>query len=419
MPNNQQVIDKIAEKASFKWQESALLIGMLKDKYSHLVGGGTEQTNRIRRSMFSSASHDGQDSSSSENLQDEGSVTLGVNFEKHQKVPVTENEMKYSISDFQRQIIDPAIRQLSSEAELFAHTYVAQNAGGKVGIAGTAPTSVGILNDVAKRFDKYGVPTDKRLSILSPDMKYAILPDLQQKEVSEVLPAALRDGKIGNISGISHYMHNINYAHKTGNYGGTPLVNGTLQTTSWTLARDTYVSTVNTDGWTSGATLKKGDIISIDGVNAVHPQTKADLGIKQHFTVIADAVAGAGGDMAIIVTPPLIAVNNTGNSANYMTVASAPADNAPITVESGAADTTFGANSLAFHPEALAFRSDPLARPPKNVGGQVAFSTKNKGSLPITCMMYYDPLTKKTYAEFHMRFALAVVEPRAVIQILG
>ena len=112
------------------------------------------------------------------------------------------------------------MRQLSGEAELFAHQYLSRNAGGKVGTAGTAPTNVNILNDVAERLDLYHIPTDKRMVCLNPSMKRAILPDLQQKEVDSVLPQALRDGKIGNIGGLKVYNHTINpntvsYTHLT------------------------------------------------------------------------------------------------------------------------------------------------------------------------------------------------------------
>ena len=72
---------------------------------------------------------------------------------------------------------------------------------------------------------------------------------------------------------------NIN-VHQVGPLGGTPAVNGAGQTGS----------TLNTNGWTAAAAsrLKKGDIFTIAGVNAVNPQTRQTTGQPSlHFFCVS------------------------------------------------------------------------------------------------------------------------------------
>ena len=97
----------------------------------------------------------------------------------------------------------------------------------------------------------------------------------------------------------------------------------------------------------------KGEIITIANVNAVHPQTKADLGYARQFVVTED-YAGGGGQISIY--PEIIPDGSEKN------VTASPADNAGITIV-GTASTPYSV-SLAYVKDAFTFGTVDLPEYP-------------------------------------------------------
>lgn len=97
----------------------------------------------------------------------------------------------------------------------------------------------------------------------------------------------------------------------------------------------------------------KGEIITIANVNAVHPQTKADLGYARQFVVTED-YAGGGGQISIY--PEIIPDGSEKN------VTASPADNAAITI-AGTASTPYSV-SLAYVKDAFTFGTVDLPEYP-------------------------------------------------------
>ena len=145
----------------------------------------------------------------------------------------------------------------------------------------------------------------------------------------------------------------------TGSRTVTGAVNGANQNTNY---RDVAVSsttngnfltqTLAIDGVGANATIKDGEIFTIEGVFAYDNRKQATKGRLQQFRVIGDHTASAGGAVAALRISPAIVVPNTAtsigdngvNTANA-TVTAAPADNAVITF-SGAASTQFQQRAL-------------------------------------------------------------------------
>jgi hypothetical protein len=102
---------------------------------------------------------------------------------------------------------------------------------------------------------------------------------------------------------------------------------------------------VDNAGTTSGATITlksgsttflKGDVITIATLNAVHPETKADLGYLKQFVVTADSGANA---TSLSISPAIV---YTGAKKNVST-ASLGADRAVVKVGVAAvASATYG-----------------------------------------------------------------------------
>jgi hypothetical protein len=164
-----------------------------------------------------------------------------------------------------------------------------------------------------------------------------------------------RTGQFGaEALGIDEWYWDPNMpTHTTGYFtASTPVVNGANQTGS----------TLNCNGWASGATLlRQGDIFTIAGVNAVNPVSYIDTGTLQQFVVTADTNDASGAMASLPISPAII------TSGPLQTVTASPASGAAITVQgaTGTVSATLGTSggtvgltskqSLVFNPAAFAF----------------------------------------------------------------
>lgn len=140
-------------------------------------------------------------------------------------------------------------------------------------------------------------------------------------------------GKIGKVSGVNTYENTV----LTNFQSGTAAT-----TTGYTATLTGGSATVAVTGGTT--TFLLGDIVTFAGVNAVHPETKANLGYLQQFVLTANSGASAT-SLAVSPTPVL-----TGATQNVSSLGSSPA-----VVKVGGGTSALYAQSVIFHPEAFAF----------------------------------------------------------------
>ena len=103
---------------------------------------------------------------------------------------------------------------------------------------------------------------------------------------------------------------------------------------------------------TGTGSILAGEVITIAGVFAVHPETKVSTGVLQQFVVTADYAGGAG---SLAISPAMV------TSGAAQNVSNAPADNASIGV-AGSAGVGYG-QSLLFHEDAFTFATADLLMP--------------------------------------------------------
>jgi hypothetical protein len=101
--------------------------------------------------------------------------------------------------------------------------------------------------------------------------------------------------------------------------------------------------------------VKKGDIFTLAGVNAVNPETKRNTGVLQQFVVTANKTGASNAITDIAISP---AITTTGP---YQTVSALPADNAAVTF-AGTAATAYAIN-MAYHRDALTLATIDLVMP--------------------------------------------------------
>ena len=141
---------------------------------------------------------------------------------------------------------------------------------------------------------------------------------------------------MGVAAGFKWKMAQNIYTHTVGPLGGTPLVNGGSQ----------VGASIITNGWTAAAAsrLKKGDIFTLAGVNAVNPITKVSTGALQQFVVTADVSSDGAGNLTAAISPSIV------TSGSTQSVTGSPANGAALVVL-GAANAVSPQN-IAHHKDA-------------------------------------------------------------------
>lgn len=171
--------------------------------------------------------------------------------------------------------------------------------------------------------------------------------------------------------------------------GSGYLVNGANQTGS--------LLAVNTG---TGAILA-GNVITLPTVNAVHPQTKADLGYLQPFVVTANYAGGAGN---ISISPSISVSGPTQNVTN-----------SPITTNAvtiiGTSGTTYGVN-LGFQRDFLAFVTADLPLPPKKDASRMEWQ-----GLSLRVIQDFDTVNDMFLTRVDILYGYNVIRPELAVRL--
>jgi hypothetical protein len=163
----------------------------------------------------------------------------------------------------------------------------------------------------------------------------------------------------------------------------------------------TNKSTISID--TGTGTWAVGDIFTIEGVNAVHPQTKADLGYLKQFVV---TTASAGGSVTLEFSP---AIESSGPGQNVSAAPGADKDVLPL----GTLSTAY-AQSLAFHRDAFYFVTADLPKP-EGMGVQV--SQKTYKGITLRFMNGFDIANDMYVSRFDIAYGAGVLRPELACRI--
>lgn len=287
---------------------------------------------------------------------------------EQREIPVTVDTRKhigftYSDDDFQLSMPEFVRKHSLQEAARAMATDINRDLLGLydgvynwVGAPGQLINSMADWNKSQLRLDLMDVPAANRFGVVSSEDGWSLVDEATSLNAAdEEVIRARRKGMINrDAGGAQLYRTSHVRSHTVGNYAGTPLVNGASQDVTYAQFKASG-QTLETDGWSSGSSeLKKGDVFTIAGVFAVHPNTKDPHSHLQQFVVKAD-VSDTGGAKSISIDPAII------TSGPYQTVSAAPADNAAITVI-GTAGQTYKQN-LAFHKNAFLFTPVPIKVP--------------------------------------------------------
>ena len=284
-------------------------------------------------------------------------VPITLTDQAHTGMEFSSASLTMEVEDYRKRYIDPAVDALVNTVDfdglsrMYLETY--HTVGTPAVVPATTSANPTYLAAGVK-LDNAGVPMDGRVAMLSSGMHAGLAnANLTAFNPAQYIGEVFRKGQFAKEAlGISEWYKTQNVAtHVVGPLGGTPLVNLAGQTGS----------SINTKGWTSSAArrLNKGDVIQIDGVFAINPQSYQSTGALQDFVVTANVDSDGSGDAAVPISPEIII------TGAFQTVSAAPADEAVITIfghASSHADKSTP-QGLVYHPEAYAMVMADLELP--------------------------------------------------------
>ena len=272
----------------------------------------------------------------------EASTTMTVDTQKGVDFSFSSEELTMHIDDFKARYIEPAMSVLAANMESDALSMYKDVYNFYSGVG--SANSFANITQAQKVLTDNLAPYGDRSYLHNPQSVVDMLADTKGLfQDSSSIAKQYKDGELGKIAGFNHFENTLMPTHTTGTAAATTgyLVNGASQTGA-SLTVDT-----------GSTTFLDGDIITIAGVNRVHPETKADTGVLQQFVVTANSGASA---TSLSISPSITATLGRQN------VTGSPADNAAISKVGGGNGADWQ-ETLAFSKNAFAFATADLVLP--------------------------------------------------------
>lgn len=271
----------------------------------------------------------------------ESSTTLTVGTQKGVDIEFTSAELTLSLDDFSQRILEPAMAVLAAniEADALSMSLDVYNAVNNIGSAITLNKALSARKILVDNL----APGNERTLLLNTQDNLDLVDGLKGLfQDSTEIAKQYREGMVGRTAGFgSIYENTLLASQTTGTDASNCTINGATQTgATITIANG------------SSKTFKRGDIVTLAGVNRVHPETKADTGVAQQFVVTADVAAGG---TSLPISPAIVTSGATQN------VSASPTNSGAVT-KVGTASAVYKP-SLAFHKDAFTFATADLVMP--------------------------------------------------------
>jgi len=346
-----------------------------------------------------------------QNLYDQ-TVPITLTNQKNVAFGYSSAQATTELDNIRARYVTPGSEALANAAEVLAFDAVYTDIYSSVGTPGTTPTTTLTYLQAGVKLTDLSTPLRGRVAVLDP-LAMSTLADTTSSlfNPTAVISENYEEGMFGRKQlGVDKWLQDpVRPTHTTGTFtASTPLVNGASQTGS----------TISTDGWASGAaTLNKGDVFTIAGVNSVNPLSYSDNGRLQQFVVTATTSDSSGAMATLPISPSII------TSGALQTVSASPANNAVITVlgttaaAGGTLATYTSPQSLVYHPDAFAFVMADLMKP----GAGAESTTVRSKSLGFSIRMVeqYQIGTDQNPSRLDILIGAATIQARLASRVWG
>ena len=346
-----------------------------------------------------------------QNLYDQ-TVPITLTNQKNVAFGYSSAQATTELDNIRTRYVTPGAEALANAAEVLAFDNVYADIYSSVGTPGTTPSATLTYLQAGVKLTDLSTPLMGRVGMLDP-LAMSTLANTTSSlfNPSAVVSENYTEGQFGRkqLGVDGWYQDPVRPTHTTGTFtASTPLVNGASQTGS----------TISTDGWASGAaTLNKGDVFTIAGVNSVNPLSYSDNGRLQQFVVTATTSDASGAMATLPISPSII------TSGALRTVSASPANNAVITVlgataaAGGTLATTTSPQSFVYHPDAFAFVMADLMKP----GAGAESTTVRSKSLGFSIRMVeqYQIGTDQNPSRLDILIGATTIQARLAARVWG
>jgi hypothetical protein len=325
----------------------------------------------------------------------EQSTTLNLSTQRGVDVGFTSAERTMSLDDYAERVLQPMMNNLVGNV---AKTIMAGSEGGVSNFVSNVDGAGNIINASQDQYlQANAILSDNSASM--GNRKIVLDPTSNARAASALTgllnPASeiseqFRSGQMKSGLGYRRWFEDQTVIKHTAGTFTAGTVNGAAQTGT------TLVVNAIT------GTLKKGDIITIAGVNAVNRVNKQDLGTVRQFVVTADVANAA---VSIPIYPAIIAQIG-GADVQYQTVLASPANAAAITLVSPAGATY--RKSIAFTREAVTMATADLVLPSKGI---VEGARSNYDGISLRMITYFNGGTDVLATRMDVLFGFLYIRP--------
>lgn len=245
-------------------------------------------------------------------------VPLTIDKRKHVGLQFTTQELKLNIDDFRKRYIAPAITALANQIDKDGLELARTSIWNSVGTPGTQPATqaeaLALALAAGQKLDENGCPVDGlRSSVLNPASQAAMVKGLAGLyNADEKISKQFEKGRMASgVLGFDWYMDQNVAMHSTGAVAGAPAVKTTIEAEGATA--------IAVDGITGSISdcFKAGDVITIEGVYAVNPQTKQSTGSLMQFVVTADTDSDTNEIASLPLSPAMYLTGPYQNISAY------------------------------------------------------------------------------------------------------
>lgn len=293
----------------------------------------------------------------------EPTTSIVIDNRQHVSWTFSAQDLTLTIEEYSERYIKPAMITLANTVDLALTTLAAESFFNQVGTPGSTPADFGAIAAVAQRMDEMAIPDDmQRCLVLNPAARWTIADGLGAVFNAEITGDTIRRGRLGEIANFQIYGDQNIIAQQVGTYSGTPLAEiAPAITNPNTAGGGNVTSAIQIDGMTGTVTdaLRKGDVLTFAGCNAVNPVSKVDTGRLAEWVVTANADTTAGVVVALVY--PSFNDGTVSSTAAFQNCTALPLDTAVVTIK-GSSGVSYPQN-LAFHKNALALVMVPIELP--------------------------------------------------------
>lgn len=365
----------IAKEAMMQLRANTVMAGLVHRDYSNEFVAGVGDTVTIRKPATFEAKEFNR--TTGINIQDatEGSDTICLDKLLDVSFEVTSEQLTMDIADFSTQLLQPAMQSFAQKIDLYL-LGLYKNIPGVSGTAGTTPNSITAITDARQVLNENKVPLINRRLVIDSAAENGFLqiPTFHEAEKVGDSGTALREASLGRKFGFDIYTDQNVLKHT----GGTLAAGSGKPKVAAATAKS--AASINLTAATLTGTVVAGDILTIGGAN---------------YVVTEDAAA-ASNTITVKISPALLA----DAAAN--------------------ADVTLLANhtaNLAFHRNAFALVTRPLALPKGLADGQKALV--NYDGFGLRVIYDYNSQFKKDVVSIDMLCGVKTLNSQLACRLLG